>query len=139
MSDFLDALPAIADEIKAIEIDAPIYVTSLARSGTTVVTEMLAEHAAVTSHRYSDFPAVWTPYWRNWLESRAHNPPATPVERAHGDRIQITNDSPEAVEELIRINATRPLIVITRNTYASCWQCAVQHATWPRVTTIYPA
>jgi hypothetical protein len=91
----------VADETKAIEIDAPIYVTSLARSGTTVVTEMLAEHKAVTSHRYSDFPAVWTPYWRNWLESRTHNPPATPVERAHGDRIQITNDSPEAVEELI--------------------------------------
>ena len=91
----------LADEIKSVEIDAPIYVTSLARSGTTVVTEMLAEHAAVTSHRYSDFPAVWTPYWRNWLESRARNPPATPVERAHGDRIQITNDSPEAVEELI--------------------------------------
>ena len=91
----------LADEIKDVVVSAPIYITSLARSGTTIVTEMLARHSAVTSHRYGDFPALWTPYWRNWLADRSHRPPANPVERAHQDRIQVNNDSPEAVEELI--------------------------------------
>jgi len=91
----------LADEIRDISVSAPIYVTSLARSGTTIVTELLARHPAVTSHRYGDFPALWTPYWRNWLADRSHRPPARLVERAHLDRININNDSPEAVEELI--------------------------------------
>lgn len=82
-------------------VDRPVYITSLARSGTTIVTEMLAQHPDVTCHRYSDFPNVWTPYWRNYLlkKSRIHAPKKT--ERAHRDRIEVSNDSPEAVEEVL--------------------------------------
>jgi len=82
-------------------IDRPVYITSLARSGTTILTEMLVQHPDLTSHRYSDFPNFWTPYWRNYLlkKSRIHTPKK--VERAHQDRIEVSNDSPEAVEELL--------------------------------------
>ena len=48
-------------------IDRPVYIASLPRSGTTILTEMLARHPDLTCHRYSDFPNVWTPYWRNYL------------------------------------------------------------------------
>ncbi len=91
----------LADELQAVDITAPIYVTSLARAGTTIVTEMLAAHPEVTCHRYSDFPNLWTPYWRNWLLQRSRTATPPLVERAHKDRILVNNDSPEAVEEIL--------------------------------------
>jgi hypothetical protein len=92
---------ALRDDIDPIPISQPLYVTSLARSGTTIVTEMLNEHPDVTSHRYADFPFTYTPYWRNWLRDRTRVASAEPVERAHRDRILVTEDSPEAVEEIL--------------------------------------
>ncbi|GJM07952.1 MAG: hypothetical protein DHS20C11_02280 [Lysobacteraceae bacterium] len=91
----------LRDDIEATPIDRPLYVTGLARSGTTIVTEMLSQHPLTTSHRYCDFPPVYTPYWRNYLRDRAQVATPKPVERAHKDRIMVTNDSPEAVEEVL--------------------------------------
>jgi len=91
----------LADEIGGIAIDRPLYVTSLARAGTTIVTEMLERHPDVTSHRYSDFPNCWTPYWRNHLLRATRRETPALQERAHHDRIQVSNDSPEAVEEVL--------------------------------------
>lgn len=92
---------AVAEEIDGLSVDRPIYVTSLARAGTTIVTEMLATHPDLTCHRYSDFPNVWTPYWRNHLLQKTRRETPQPVERAHRDRIMVSNDSPEAVEEVL--------------------------------------
>lgn len=82
-------------------IDRPVYVAGLPRSGTTILTEMLAQHADLTSHRYSDFPNVWTPYWRNYLLQRTRVSTPKIQERAHRDRIEVSHDSPEAVEEVL--------------------------------------
>lgn len=92
---------ALRDELASVAIDRPIYVTALARAGTTILTEILSRHPAVTSHRYSDFPAVLTPYWWNWLRARMPLPESQPTERAHQDRLRVTPDSPEAVEEVL--------------------------------------
>lgn len=92
---------AVADEIADVRIRDPIYVTSLARAGTTIVTEMLAAHPALTCHRYSDFPNPWTPYWRNYLLQRSRRRASEAAERAHRDRILVSQDSPEAVEEVL--------------------------------------
>lgn len=91
----------LGGEIADVEIRGPIYVTSLARAGTTIITEMLARHPDVTSHRYSDFPPVWTPYWWNALRSKLPLPEVPAAERAHRDRLEVTPDSPEAVEEVL--------------------------------------
>jgi hypothetical protein len=91
----------LAEEVRDIEISRPVYVCSLARAGTTIVTELLESHAQLTSHHYSDFPNVWTPYWRNHLLRQTRRKPPIMVERAHGDRILVSNDSPEAVEEIL--------------------------------------
>ena len=91
----------LGDELEGIEVRRPVYVTSLARAGTTIVTEMLERHPALTSHRYSDFPNVWTPYWRNYLLQKTRRETPALTERAHHDRIQVSNDSPEAVEEVL--------------------------------------
>ena len=42
----------LEDELEGVRIERPLYVTSLARAGTTIVTEMLERHPAVTSHRF---------------------------------------------------------------------------------------
>jgi len=95
---------AVGDQISEHPIQAPIFIAGVPRSGTTILTEILARHPAVTSHRYSDFPNVYTPYWRNWLADRLPPGSEVSVERAHKDRVMITNRSPEAVEEVIWMN-----------------------------------
>jgi len=91
----------LGDEIENVAIRKPVYVAGLARSGTTILTEMLEKHPDLTSHHYSDFPNIWTPYWRNYLLQRTRRGELKATERAHKDRIQVTNDSPEAVEEVL--------------------------------------
>lgn len=91
----------LGDELDNIRVESPIYVTSLARAGTTIVTELLNEHGDTTSHRYSDFPWVWTPYWRNYLRQRSQLIEPKLEERAHKDRILVSQESPEAVEEVL--------------------------------------
>jgi hypothetical protein len=91
----------IREETEQLAIDRPVYVTALPRSGTTILTEMLERHPDLTCHRYSDFPNVWTPYWRNYLLEKTRKQAPKMEERAHKDRIQVSNDSPEAVEEVL--------------------------------------
>jgi hypothetical protein len=91
----------VGEEIGQLKVERPVYITSLPRSGTTILTELLAQHADLSCHRYSDFPNVWTPYWRNYLLQRARRSTPKMQERAHQDRIQVNNDSPEAVEEVL--------------------------------------
>ena len=63
---------------------------------------MLEQHPDLTCHRYSDFPNVWTPYWRNYLLEKSPQFSVPKMqERAHQDRIEVSNDSPEAVEEVL--------------------------------------
>ena len=85
--------------IPAAPIDRPIYVTGLARSGTTILLETLARHPEAATHRYRDFPMLFTPYlWNRWLDLVPRQAEA-PAERSHGDGIAVTSESPEAFEE----------------------------------------
>jgi hypothetical protein len=88
-------------ELDAIPIDRPIYIAGLARSGTTILLELLAEHPDVATHRYRDYPPVYTPLFWNRAFSSIYRGDAAPVERAHKDRILVTPDSPEAIEEVL--------------------------------------
>jgi len=91
----------LADELEAIDITAPIYIAGLARAGSTLLLEILARHPQVASHRYSDFPMLFTPWaWQRFLD-RVPKREAQAVERAHGDGIPVTPASPEAFEEML--------------------------------------
>jgi hypothetical protein len=92
---------ALADEIAPVSIAAPIYVTGLARAGTTIALEILASHPDVATHLYRDFPPVFTPWWWNWFVERSRRGPLVAAERAHRDGLMVTADSPEAREEAI--------------------------------------
>jgi len=82
-----------------VRIDRPIFICGLARSGTTVLLELLAGHRDTATHRYRDFPLIQIPAWWNWFLDHAGAGTQAAVERAHRDRIMVTPDSPEAMEE----------------------------------------
>lgn len=92
---------ALADHIAGIRIEQPIYISGLARSGSTILLEILALHDTTATHAYKDFPPVLTPYFWNWFLDRAQKRDTVAVERAHGDGIAVTPDSPEALEEVL--------------------------------------
>jgi len=80
-------------------VTAPVFVCGMARSGSTILLESLARLPGFTSHRYADFPMLWTPWWWNRLRAALPKSTAPPAERAHRDRIRVTRESPEAFEE----------------------------------------
>ena len=90
---------AVADHLAVQAIRSPVYIAGLARAGSTVLLEILYGTGAFASQCYADYPMLWTPYWWNRLRQRLPRPRATPTQRAHGDRIEVTIDSPEAFEE----------------------------------------
>jgi hypothetical protein len=90
---------SVAAELASIPIERPVYVAGLARSGSTLLLEFLARHPQVATHRYSDFPiGMFLP--RLWNQCHVRRDVA-PRERAHGDRMQVTPESPEAMEEVL--------------------------------------
>ena len=89
----------LGDQIKPDAIKDPIFVCGLARSGTTILLELLAQHSATASQRYLDFPFVFTPYlWNRYLDF-ARRGPAEATERSHKDGLLVSDESPEAMEE----------------------------------------
>lgn len=83
-----------------IELDKPIYITGLARSGTTILLEMLDKHPHLASHHYIHLVMPYLPYWFNLMLNRLHISTES-FERFHQDRIIIDQNSPEAVEEML--------------------------------------
>jgi hypothetical protein len=89
-----------ARDLKGVEPAAPVLITSLPRAGTTVLLEMLAAAPSFASHTYRDMPFVLCPLlWSRF--TALFRGASAPRERAHGDGIQISIDSPEAFEEML--------------------------------------
>ena len=87
-------------DIDDIEIEKPIFVSGLARAGSTVLLEILASHHDVASHQYRDYPFVH--FHCFWSILRALIPaPNKKVERAHKDGLFINTKSPEALDEIL--------------------------------------
>lgn len=91
----------LRERMRTVRIDRPVYVAGLARSGSTILLEVLAGHPQVVTHRYRDFPPVFTPYWWQEILRRGPQAPSTAVERTHGDGLMVGPESPEAMEEAI--------------------------------------
>jgi hypothetical protein len=111
-------------ELDEVAIDRPIYIAGLARGGTTILLELLASHPDVATHRYRDYPPIYTPLFWNRAFAQIYDAKAPAVERAHKDRILVTPDSPEAMEEVLwmrffpgrhTIDATQVLDAATSN------------------------
>ncbi len=87
-----------ADRLEACEIRMPVFLCGLPRSGSTILLECLARAPEVATNRYRDFPFPWIPLtWSRFQDRFGHSRP--PAERILGDGIEITRESPEAMEE----------------------------------------
>ncbi len=101
VSFFLDKLESITlhNDIEKLNIDKPIYITGLARAGTTIILEMLSKHVDVASHRYKHILMPYLPHWFSKMANQL-NFYTKPFERFHKDGLIVTRESPEAVEEI---------------------------------------
>lgn len=90
----------LGQRFRRLDVHRPIFLTSLPRSGTTLMLEVLARLPSVASHCYRDMPFVLSPLLWEAL-SRSFRTPAEPRERAHRDGMKIGYDSPEAFEEVL--------------------------------------
>lgn len=78
---------------------AHIFVSGLARAGTTLLLRMLYETGEFASLTYRDMPLVMAPnFWKGI--SAPFQKSAERKERAHGDGMLVDFDSPEALEEV---------------------------------------
>jgi hypothetical protein len=87
--------------LDGIEIEAPIFICGLARAGTSILLECLAAHPDTATHRYRDYPGVLAPIFWDQVSARLYRDRQSFRERAHGDGISVSPDSPEAMEEML--------------------------------------
>lgn len=90
----------LGKRMTGVSIDRPIFVSGLARSGTTTVLEQLSSIPGVATHQYRDFPFVMTPViWHAFTSIFSRS--GRKQERPHKDGIRVCRESPEAFEEPI--------------------------------------
>ena len=89
---------------------AHIFITGLARAGTTLLMRLLYDTGQFCSLTYRDMPFVLAP--NSWEGLVAADRRQTDVrERAHGDGLMVSSDSPEALEEVFwRVTCGRQYI-----------------------------
>jgi len=76
-----------------------VFVAGLARAGTTVLMRRIHESGAFRSLTYKDMPFVLAPNLWSKLRGRSNKPLAT-AERAHGDGLEVNEESPESLDEV---------------------------------------
>jgi len=98
LSDIEDSM--FAKQLSDIEINKPVFVTAIPRAGTTLLLELLVNQGEFVTHTYRNMPFVLVPLlWAKFSDKFRNYGLAQ--ERAHGDGMQITVDSPEAFEEIV--------------------------------------
>lgn len=104
-----------------------VYVSGLARAGTTILMQEIYATGSFASLTYADMPFVLAPnLWASLSRKRAVT---ARTERAHGDGIQVDSNSPEALEEVFwRINCAEEYITPT---------CLLPHNPSPQVIDAY--
>lgn len=104
----IDAQKAMADveeriyarRFAGVDIERPVFVTSLPRAGTTLLLEVIGSLDIFAAHTYRDMPFLLIPMLWNAISRRFHASDAASP-RAHGDGMTIGYDSPEAFEEVL--------------------------------------
>jgi len=89
-----------ASAYRDVTISRPVFITSLPRAGTTVLLDTLSQLPSVCTHVYRDMPFVLAPiFWARLTGPFRQG--AKSRERAHADGVLVSEDSPEAFEEVL--------------------------------------
>jgi hypothetical protein len=92
----------LGDAVRRKKIENPVYVCGLARAGTTLLLETLYRTGNFAAHSYRFYPYIDVPViWDRWLRLSKGGRTPEPRQRGHLDLLDITPDSPEAMEEMI--------------------------------------
>ena len=86
--------------INSSDLSKPVFIAGLARSGTTALLNILHETQAFASASYRDMPFVYAPMLWNTL-TRHSQKKGNETVRAHDDGILISEESPEAFDEVL--------------------------------------
>ena len=87
-------------ELESVRMGREVFVTGLPRAGTTLVLELLYGTAEFGTYTYRTMPFVLAPLL--WAKASGSFQQAGELkERAHGDNVKISFDSPEAFEEVV--------------------------------------
>ena len=98
LADFEDRL--FSKQLKKCHNNQPVFITALPRAGTTLLLECCASSPEFAAHCYRDMPFVMIPcLWNRFSQTFQRTVAAT--ERAHGDGMEISPDSHEALEEVV--------------------------------------
>ena len=88
-------------DLARMEIDRPVFITSLPRAGTTLLLEVIASTGSFGSHTYRDLPFLLIPLLWNTISGGGRRQNGIEIERAHSDGMTIGYDSHEAFEEVL--------------------------------------
>ena len=88
-------------DLSRVEIDRPVFITSLPRAGTTLLLDVIASTGSFGSHIYRDLPFLLMPLLWNTISGGGRKRKGIEIERAHGDGMTIGYDSHEAFEEVL--------------------------------------
>jgi hypothetical protein len=89
-----------SDALATVRVDRPVFITGLPRAGTTILLEIIVATGEFVSHTYRDMPFVMLPMlWSRFSQHFRRSDERR--ERAHGDGILVSVDSPEAFEEIV--------------------------------------
>ena len=105
-----------SSKITSVVSQNEVFVTGLPRSGTTLVLNLLYATGEFTTFTYRQMPFILAPLLWNRI-SRPFQQPGENKERAHGDGMKVSFDSPEAFEEVIWLAYLKKKIV--RQNYLS--------------------
>jgi len=97
LADFEEIL--FRDLLDSVEMKSPVFITGLPRAGTTILLQLLVESGGFASSTYRDMPYPLCPLLWSRI-ARSITVEREPRERAHGDGLYISTDSPEAFEEM---------------------------------------
>jgi hypothetical protein len=101
----LQKLAALTDDFvfgllnRESENKPPIFITSLARGGTTALLNALSDLPFVATHTYRDMPFITAPYLWGRVNALLRRD-VKRMQRAHGDGLEIDLDTPEAFDEV---------------------------------------
>jgi hypothetical protein len=88
------------EALQDVSLEAPVFISSLPRAGTTILLRLLWRTGRFATHTYQDMPFVLAPMlWRRLTGGGAAD--ESPRERAHGDGLEVSGRSPEAFEEMV--------------------------------------
>lgn len=87
----------LGKRLKTVEIRRPVFITGLARAGTSILTRLLHAGGGFAAPSYRDLPFPLAPNSWAKLGGKRH---VEAQERGHGDGLTHDLDSPEAIEEV---------------------------------------